>query len=455
MIDDGRTIVALATPEGRGGLAVVRLSGPEAVEIARRVVVGAALAEPVETHRARLATLAWPLGRGAEAAGRRLDQALVLPLLAPASYTGEDTVEFSCHGGPMPARLVVAACIAAGARAAGAGEFTRRAFLNGKLSLTEAEAVADLIESEHALGARAALSQLRGGLRRRLEAIERPLSELLTGLEGSLEFIDDADQADGAPDAGHVGDVLAAALGSIDGLLALAPAGRRLRDGVQVVLVGPPNVGKSSLFNALVGEDRVIVDATPVTTRDVVSAELELEGVRCVVHDTAGLRDRADRIEAAGMSRTHATVARADIVLALRAADDADPGPGTPLATPEGGTVLPVVTKGDLAPGEDGLVTSSVTGAGLEDLRAALRKAVREGGLEEAAASGVMLNQRHLSRLTSAREAIAAAAASVDGGAEVTAGLVRLVLQDLGSVSGRVFGEQLLGEIFSRFCVGK
>jgi tRNA modification GTPase len=463
MLDDGRTIVAQATPTGRGGVAVVRLSGPDAVAIARRIVPGRALAEPVASHRARLATVVAP-GNDADGGGRALDEVLVLPMLAPRSYTGEDTIEFSCHGGSMPARLVVDACLAAGARAATAGEFTRRAFLNGRLSLTEAEAVADLIASEHATGARAALSQLRGGLTRRLAIVEDPLRDLLAQLEGSLEF---GEEAGMEPDRSEVAATLAAAAASIDDLLALVPAGRWLRDGVQVVLTGAPNAGKSSLFNALVGDDRVIVDETPGTTRDAVASVEEWEGVRVVLHDTAGVREHGDRIESKGMARTRERIANADVVLALVPADGS--AARLPLEVPDSATVIEVVTKGDLAAadamGQDEdessgtatMITSSVTGAGLDRLRDAVVSVARDARLEEAASAGIVLNQRHQARLIAVRDGLATLRGVVDdeAGDEVIASLLGAVLQDLGSVSGRVFTERLLGEVFHRFCVGK
>lgn len=448
---DGRTIVAVATAEGRGGLAVVRLSGPDAVAIAREVVAGPVLDHPVESHRARLATVRWPAGSGAEDPRGDLDQVLVLPLLAPASYTGEDTVEFSCHGGAMPARLVVAACVAAGARPATAGEFTRRAFLNGRLSLDQAEAVADLIAADHAPAARAALAQLRGGLRRRIEGIERPLRELLADLEGTIEF---GDEDGPARDPTAVAATLDASEAAVAALLDLAPAGRLLRDGVQVVLVGAPNAGKSSLFNALVGEERVIVDPSPGTTRDAVSAVVTWDGVRIVLHDTAGLRETTDAVEAKGMARTAAELAAADIVLWLRPVDDPTAMPLP--ADADALAVLTVATKTDLGdPADADLATSSLTGEGIAALRAAIVATAHQAGLEAAGAAGVMLNQRHQAQLLAVREGLASVREALPAGDEVVASLLAAVLRDLGELSGRVFTERLLDDVFGRFCVGK
>ncbi len=461
MLDD--TIVAVATPEGQGGLAVVRLSGPAALPIARRIVSGNALGEPVASHRARLAVLRWPLEglpvaefSGAVTPGQELDEALVLPLLSPHGYTGEDTVEFSCHGGWLPARLVAAACQAAGARAAGPGEFTRRAFLNGKLSLDEAEAVADLIQAEHAAGARAALAQLRGGLEREIAGLADPLRALLVAIEGAMEF---ADEEDAGPPPAEVAAVVAASLARGEDLAATAGAGRRLREGVQVVLAGPPNVGKSSLFNALLGEDRVLVDAEAGTTRDVVSARVVRGGLLYVLHDTAGLREDGGRVEQLGMRRTEQAVAAADVVLHLTAAgDDATAS----VAAPAGSAAVTVITKGDLRPDASSpagaVPTSSLTGAGLGELWRRIEQEAQAANLHSLAARGILLNARHQARLRACHGHLAQLAASLRAGPvtpDIVATALRLALLDLDEISGRVFTEQLLADIFARFCVGK
>ena len=348
------TIVAQATPEGSGGLAVVRLSGPAAVAIARRVFRSRRFAAGPVSHTVVHGELHHP-----DDPDRIIDRCLVLTLLAPRSYTGEDTVEFHLHGGRAVARLAVAACRTAGAEPASAGEFTRRAFLNGKLSLDQAEAVADLIAADSEQAARGALNQLCGGLARELAAVEAPLLDLLARIEGSFEFLDE----DGiAVPASAVAAELATAAAGIDRLLAMAPAGRLLRDGVQVVLSGPVNAGKSALFNALVGDERAIVDAEPGTTRDVVTARVVRGGVVCVLHDTAGLRPDAGRVESKGIDRTRRQVAAADLVLAI-----SDGAPPEPAAS----GVLAVRTKADLGT-VDGTgfdaVTSSLNGDGIAEL---------------------------------------------------------------------------------------
>lgn len=456
---DCGTIVAIVTPEGLGGLAVVRLSGQDSIGIARRLLPGGELDDPVQSHRARLAGVRWPRGEpgspcrgGAIEPGTELDRALVLPFLAPASYTGEDTVEFFCHGGLMPARLVLAACRAAGARAAAAGEFTRRAFLNGRLSLSQAEAVADLIAAECAAGARAALAQLEGGLKRELEAVEAPLLRLLARLEGSLEF-EEHELAGPPPE--EVRDVLAGAREQIRQMLSLAPAGRQLREGVQVVIAGPPNAGKSSLFNALLDRPRALVDAQPGTTRDVVTANLELGGLLFVLHDTAGLRERSGGVEALGIDRAHGALSQADIVLDVRPVDAPDDGPDAGPPVPDGSVRIMVATKGDLGQSSRGHVTSSLTGEGIAELKSILLVEARRSGVDRAVSQGVLLNLRHQDRLLCCLTRLD----DLLGGAvlpdEVAATVLSGILEELGEVSGRVFSERLLDEIFSRFCVGK
>lgn len=453
------TIVALATPEGEGGLAVVRLSGPGAVAVARKMFTSRDFGPEVASHVAVYGILKQPSGCG-EIDYEPIDQVLALPLLAPRSYTGEDTVEFFCHGGRMVARQVVAACRAAGARPATAGEFTRRAFLNGKLSLDQAEAVADLIHAESRHAARAAMGQLLGGLNQQLTAIEAPLLELLGQIEGSLEFLDEEDVGPG-PD--HTASVLAAAVARIDELLNLAPAGRLLRDGVQVVLTGPTNVGKSSLFNALLEEDRAIVDGEAGTTRDVVSAAVEKNGTRFVFHDTAGLREEPGRVEMMGIQRTREAVGRADIVLALFEAGGV---PAVPLEGDHSAPVIPVLTKADAAavsslnvPGA--IVTSSADGRGLPELWTELGRVVAGFGLNEAVSLGVVINERHRHRLAECRADLALLLEELGDDAESAAGsevvgtMLSSILSRFGEISGRVFSEQLLASIFSRFCVGK
>ncbi len=447
------TIAAIITPAGVGGIAAVRLSGPEAFNVARRLMGPKHDAHDFSSnasHKARLVTLVDP------ATGHHLDQVLLLPMHAPGTYTGEHTVELFCHGGRMPAALVLEACLSAGARAAGPGDFTRRAFMNGRLSLDQAEAVADLIHAEDKLGARAALGRLHTGLKHDLDSIEIPLLRVLTEIEGSLEFIED-DQVEISRE--HVHEVLSGAIHDLDQLLAHKDASRRIRHGVQVVLGGPVNTGKSSLFNALLGRPRALVDAEAGTTRDVVSATLEIDGAVFVLHDTAGLRDDVGRVESAGIELTRDAMATADLVLWLQPLDgESSPAIDLPCSV----TVLSVGTMCDLAEsgvgrGDFGLCTSAETGEGIEELRRAMSLAAGTDRMHEVATAGRALAARHQDKLADCRSGLVELADRVNTDApdEVLATELGYLLAQLGEVTGRVYSERLLGEIFSTFCVGK
>ncbi len=450
------TIVARATPPAPSGLAVVRLSGPEALAVARRVFRPAGGGD-LAPRRATLGTVRDP------ERDETVDQVVAVAFPGPRSYTGEDSVEFTCHGGLLPARLVTAACLAAGARPAAPGEFTRRAFLNGRLSLDQAEAVADLIHAETRLAARGALAQLQGALRAKLEELAAPLRALAAELTGALEF----DETDAVTvDRGQVACTLDAARETTERLLAAAEAGRRLRDGVQVVVVGPPNVGKSSLFNALLEEPRALVDAAPGTTRDSIEARLVHRDCLFVLHDTAGLRAGGERVERLGMERTRQLLAAADLALVLvdLSGDAGDSGAAWDGLPPD----LPRLVVGTKADRLDGappkrwrgaplLATSARTGQGLDALRAALLDAADAEGLRRTADMGILLNDRHTARLREARKHLAELAALAAAGApdEVLATLLAAVLARLDELTGRVWTERLLDDVFRRFCVGK
>ncbi len=451
------TVVALATPVGEGGLAVVRISGPEAFVVANQVFSGGGFSLNPEPRRAVYGILKSVSGSSSvdSVASYVIDRALVLPFKGPASYTGEDTVEFFCHGGRMVAQAVIKACRKAGAEPAAAGEFTRRAFLNGKLSLDQAEAVADLIHAQSELGARAAVQQLLGGLNQQLSDIEEPLLDLLSALEGSLEFVSEEDVS--VP-LTEVEKVLLASVGRLDKLIEMSPAGRLLRDGVHVVLAGAPNVGKSSLFNALLREERAIVDGEAGTTRDVVSSRIQRGGSVFVLHDTAGLRDDAGRVEQMGIERTWRQVNEADIILSLTITGRKSVG----LSVDSSAPVISVFTKHDLEPSfdvpDDAVVLSSETGEGIDKLWQAIDRAVVAFQLEEAVALGVVLNERHLYKLTQSRQELHRLYVEVKDsrpGEEIIGSLLSSILSGLGEVSGRVFTEHMLESVFRRFCVGK
>ncbi len=318
------TIAAIATPPGEGAVALLRVSGPEATAIASRVCVparGGSL-EKISLRRQVRA-------RAHAADGATLDEVLVTRFAAPASYTGEDVVEISGHGGPLVARRLLEAVVAAGARVAAPGEFTQRAFLNGKLDLTQAEAVMDLIRAHSDLALRAANEQLGGGLGRRIESLREGLLNLVAHVEAHIDFPDeDISPETGAALLARLDDARA----QVAALLDTARPGRILREGLRTAIVGEPNVGKSSLLNALAGRDRAIVSATPGTTRDTIEEYVAVGGLALRLVDTAGLREASDAIEREGIARAHREVAAADLVLQVADAS---------LPPPRGETLLP------------------------------------------------------------------------------------------------------------------
>ena len=449
---DDDTIAAVATAPGAGGIGVVRVSGPGAAPIARTLLGRAP--RPRHAHYARFT----------EADGALLDRGLLLWFPAPRSYTGEDVLELHAHGGPVLLDLLLRRVYALGARPARPGEFTQRAFLNGKLDLAQAEAVADVIAAGSEAALRAAQRALSGAFSARVRALQTLLTGARVQIEAALDFPEEELEllADPALAAALTGLVAA-----LDAVLAEARRGVRLARGLEVVLVGAPNVGKSSLLNALAGTERAIVTALPGTTRDVLCVELALDGVRLQVADTAGLRATHDPVEREGVRRALAALAQADLALLVTRADDwqrdlallrEQAG-----ASPE---LLVVVNKIDLdqLPAARSaepdmpprIALSAQTGAGLDLLRAELR--ARAGGV--GADSAFSARERHLDALQRAAAEIAAARAEVaraghGGMVELAAEALRRAQGALDELTGQHSSDDLLGAIFSSFCIGK
>lgn len=414
------TIAAVATAPGRGGVAVVRVSGAEAFSLARTITGR----EP-EPGRITLRAL-----RAAD--GSLIDRAVVLAFKAPASYTGEDTIEFQCHGGTVTPRRVLDACFAAGARLARRGEFTERAFLNGRIDLSAAESVIELVDARTDRAADDALARQSG---ERMRAY-RSLYERALTLSGALEHSLDVDE--GELSAQFVADnaaELEGLAGDIDRALASARAGRLLREGALVVLAGAPNAGKSSLMNALLGTRRAIVSDAPGTTRDSIEEGLDIDGWPIRLVDTAGLRDAADVVEAEGVKRAEELIASADVVLAL----DCDiPG------------ALKLHSKCDLSAGE-GINVSSLTGEGIDVLKDAIASRLAEIAAVAGDASATA-SERERSLLSEARASLELAEADDP---VLMADAVRSAAEVLGQLVGAVYSDDLLDTLFSRFCVGK
>jgi tRNA modification GTPase len=435
------TIAAIATPEGRGAIGIVRVSGPLAADIARGVL--GRLPEP------RTASLI----AARDAAGRLLDQGIALYFPAPHSYTGEDSLEFQGHGGPVVLLSVLAACLDAGARLAEPGEFTRRAFLNGRMDLAQAEAVADLIDAASQEAAHGALRSLSGEFSSAIKSLVAQLVELRALIEAALDFPEEE------VDALHRDDVLARlqrlrlALGEV---LARSREGSLLRSGIHAVLAGRPNVGKSSLMNRLAGEERAIVTPIPGTTRDALRESIRIEGVPLILVDTAGLRPAADEVERLGVERAHKEVEQADLVLAVFDASSREFS--LPMTVPAAAARVDIYNKIDLAPGfalpaceREAVAVSARTGEGMESLRQAI---LRAAGWKSHAESVFLARERHLRALRDASGHLEAAASQARQW-ELLAEELRLAQQALAGITGEFTADDLLGEIFSRFCIGK
>ena len=463
MSDPPSTIVALATPPGRGAIAVVRLSGPEAFRIAASLLEAP---HPLEPRRALVARV--------RAGGAAVDQAVVLPFAGPASYTGEDVVELSLHGSMTVAAGVIAAAVEAGARLAGPGEFTLRAFLNGRLDLAQAEAVRDLVDAASPLQARAAFDQITGSLSGRIADIERELFSLSARLEASIDFPEEGYRFVAG---GEARQALARARGMVDTLLATARRGRVIREGAVVAIAGRPNVGKSSLFNMLVGSSRAIVHERPGTTRDMLTEAVTVGGLRVTLADTAGVRESDDHVEREGVARAARAHAAADlVVLVLDGSEPLTEEDRRLLGengVAEGGPRprrLVVVNKADLPAAwdsaclEGALRVSCREGTGLEDVTRSLALILLgpDGGGEGGGLSSeetLVTNLRHAALLGEARAALDAALALLDQDPDAPEDLVlcdiQLAREALEQVTGKRTTEELLQEIFSSFCVGK
>lgn len=431
------TIAAIATPAGRGGIGIVRVSGERVPLIA--VALAGALPAP------RVATRA-PFK---DARGEALDEGIVLYFPAPHSYTGEAVLELQGHGGPVVMAALLQACVDCGARLAEPGEFTRRAFLEGKLDLAQAEAVADLIDAASREAARSALRSLSGEFSGAVDALAAQLVEARALLEAMLDFPEEELDALQRRD---LAARLARLRSGLEALIVRSRRGNLLRRGVHVVLAGRPNVGKSSILNRLAGEERAIVTPIAGTTRDSLREPIELEGVPLVIVDTAGLRAAADAVERLGVERTRQELSRADLVLAIYEAGADEVG----LADlPQAAARIDVFNKTDLAPGfvppAGAVGVSARTGAGIE----ALGKRILEAAGWSSTGEDVFLaRERHLRGLEAARRHVEAAADELARW-ELAAEELRLAQRALGVLVGEFSADDLLGEIFSRFCIGK
>jgi tRNA modification GTPase len=440
-------IAAIATPPGRGGIGVVRLSGPGLLAVAEALTGKSPLP--------RYATLC----RFLAADGSAIDQGILLYFPAPHSFTGEDVLELQGHGGPVVLQMLLARCLELGARVAEPGEFSRRAFLNDKLDLVQAEAIADLIEASTSAAARSAQRSLAGDFSREVQALVARLIDLRMLVEATLDFPDEEIDVLRDTDAARRLELIRADLGA---LLERARAGRLLRSGLHVVLAGLPNVGKSSLLNRLAGEERAIVTEVAGTTRDAVRETIQLEGIPLHVIDTAGLRDTDDVVEKIGVERAWREIGQADVILQLLDARSGETPADHAIAVrlPQGVERIVVENKCDLAGlaagrncegGRVRLRLSAKSGEGIGLLHDELLRIAGWSGHGE---DVVLARERHLQALVAAAEKTALAAGTLDR-IELCAEELRLAQEALSRITGEFSADDLLGEIFSRFCIGK
>jgi tRNA modification GTPase len=442
------TIAAISTPAGEGAIALVRISGVNAIDVAEKIFRG-------KENPSRFGSHVQHFGEIVDGKGRLIDQVMFSTHRAPASYTGEDLVEISCHGGTLVTAKVLEACLRGGARAARPGEFTERAFLNGKMDLTQAEAVIDLIRARTDLALRSATEQLEGRLGEKIRKIRDELVSLLAHIDASIDFPEEGISPD-------EGEKLCARLGSvreeIAALLATADQGRILREGVRVVIYGATNAGKSSLLNRLLGYDRVIVSETHGTTRDTIEETANLDGLPIRLLDTAGLRASASELEQEGIVRTERSLQLAD--LRLQIADRNAPKPSHFDERAGNSNEIVILNKSDLPEDSDwknfpALRVSCMTGEGLPELQKEILARIAKQNLRPE--STVAINARHRDCLRRALESCDRAGPALGQrlSPEYVAVDLNEALRGVGEVIGAVDVEQILDSVFGQFCIGK
>lgn len=443
----GDTIAAISTPAGEGAIALIRISGEDAIAVADRIYRGKGKPSEFPSHQQRLGEIV--------EADRLIDQVMLSVHRAPASYTGEDLVEISCHGGILVTARVLEACFHAGARSARPGEFSERAFLSGKMDLTQAEAVMDLIRAQSDLALRSANEQLEGRLGSEIKAIRAELIEMLAHVEASIDFPEE----DIAPDEGaKLCARLDSILKKIRDLLATAEQGRILREGVRVVIYGPTNAGKSSLLNRLLGCDRAIVSERPGTTRDTIEEAINLRGIPIRLLDTAGLRDSPDELEREGIARTERSLATADLLLHVLDRNAPKPAGFNQHSTDRVELVL--LNKSDLPEhpdwkNHDAFRISCLGENGLHGLEEAILARISQDHLRPE--NALAINTRHRDCLRRALDSCELAHGTMKAGLapEYMAVDLRAALRALGEIIGAENVEEILDSLFGQFCIGK
>jgi tRNA modification GTPase len=451
VLDSQDTIVAISTPPGRGGIGIVRLSGPQARAIAEPLLK---LRHPLAPAQARFAEI---LDNTGENPGKVLDEAVVTWFQNPHSYTSEDIVEIAAHGSPVLLDLLVRQCLSTGARLAEPGEFTQRAFLSGRLDLTQAEAVSDLIDATTLHQARLAAQQLGGALSRQITPIKQQLTTLIASLEAGIDFAEDDIDTLPAPEITTRIQSIQSPLTALEQSFSY---GRIVRSGFTLAIVGRPNAGKSSLFNRLIERDRAIVTATPGTTRDLVTEHVSLDGIPVQLIDTAGLRDSKDEAESIGIAKSREAMAEADIVLVvLDATEPPHPEDQSAIDSLKDRPNLIVINKIDIAPSthhpHHALKTSALTGTGIPELRQAILSRLTHE--TPAAETAILTNLRQ-------QQAVTAAIAALDRAKTASTKTIphEMILLDLyealhalDALTGTTTTDDILNLVFSKFCIGK
>jgi tRNA modification GTPase len=444
------TIAAVATPAGRGGVGIVRVSGPRSQEIAKHI-----LGKTPEPRLAEYLTFK-------DSNQQTIDVGLALLFIAPRSFTGEDVLELQGHGGSVVMDILLKEVLSLGARMANPGEFSERAFLNGKLDLAQAEAIADLIDSASTQAARSAIRSLQGDFSKKIQELVSLMIELRTYVESAIDFPEE--EIDFLKDT-QITDLLSSLLEKLNNILSIAKQGTLLREGMSIVIAGRPNAGKSTLLNQLAGSETAIVTEIPGTTRDVIKVHIELDGLPLHIIDTAGLREGADIVEQEGIRRAWDEIAQADRILYMLDAGEHQPDEKDPLLEKlqqAGPGITIVYNKMDLAPKDhrfssehnDQIAISAKTGAGVDVLRQHLKSCV---GFENIGDGGFMARRRHLDALERALEHVQKGKQQLleNSAGELLAEELRQAQQCLATITGEYSADDLLGNIFSSFCIGK